>query len=207
MDVMKLIVGLGNPGEEYKHTRHNIGAKVVKIFADSKGISLRRRRYSSHFGEGKIHSEDVIVILPLTYMNLSGEAVLAVVRDKEVLPSDLLVVCDDADLNLGDIRIRPSGSDGGHRGLRSIIGKLGTSSFTRIRIGIGRAEGIRLPDGQKSASGGEKGSLKDHVLRPFEKSEMGEVKKVEKRAAETVEYLLKNGVDKAMNKYNVSLPR
>ncbi|MDD5680642.1 MAG: aminoacyl-tRNA hydrolase [Candidatus Omnitrophica bacterium] len=188
---MKLIAGLGNPGEEYKHTRHNIGAKVVKIFADSKGISLRRRRYSSHFGEGKIHGEDVIIILPLTYMNLSGEAVSAVVGDKEVLPSDLLVVCDDADLNLGDIRIRPSGSDGGHRGLRSIIGKLGTSSFTRIRIGIGRT--------------GSKDGLKDHVLRPFEKSEMGEVKKVEKKAAEAVEYLLKNGVDKAMNKYNASL--
>lgn len=188
---MKLIVGLGNPGEEYKHTRHNIGAKVVKIFADSKGISLRRRRYSSHFGEGKIQGEDVIIILPLTYMNLSGEAVSAVVGDKEILPSDLLVVCDDADLNLGDIRIRPSGSDGGHRGLRSIIGKLGTSSFTRIRIGIGRTGG--------------KDGLKDHVLRPFEKSETGEVKKVEKKAAEAVEYLLKNGVDKAMNRYNASL--
>lgn len=194
---MKLIVGLGNPGEEYKHTRHNIGAKVVKIFADSKGISLRRRRYFSHFGEGKIHNEDAIVILPLTYMNLSGEAVSAVVKDKEILPSNLLVVCDDADLGLGSIRIRPSGSDGGHRGLRSIIDRLGTSSFIRLRIGIGRAEG-------KSASGGKKGSLKDHVLRPFEKAEIGDVKKVEKKAVEAIEYLLKNSVDKAMSKYNGS---
>jgi PTH1 family peptidyl-tRNA hydrolase len=185
---MKLIVGLGNPGEEYKHTRHNIGAKVVRMFADSNGISLRRRRYSSHFGEGKIHDEDVIIIVPSTYMNLSGEAVLAVVKDRDILPSDILVACDDADLNIGDIRIRPSGSDGGHRGLRSIIAKLATNSFARLRIGIGK-----------------KGSLKDHVLRPFEKAELAEVKKVEKRAAEAVEYLLKNGIDKAMNKYNGSL--
>lgn len=184
---MKLIVGLGNPGQAYKQTRHNIGAKVVKILADSKGIGLRRRRYFSHFGEGKINDKDVIVILPLTYMNLSGEAVSAVMKDKEIPPSDILVVCDDADLDLGSIRIRPSGSDGGHRGLRSIIGRLGTSSFARLRIGIGK-----------------KGSLNDHVLKPFEKSEMAEVEEVEERAAEAVAYWLKNGVEKAMNKYNAS---
>jgi peptidyl-tRNA hydrolase, PTH1 family len=195
LNAMKLIVGLGNPGEEYKHTRHNIGAKVVKILADSKGISLRRRRYFSHFGEGKIRDEDVIVILPLTYMNLSGEAVSAVVKDKEILLSDLLIVCDDADLNLGDIRVRPSGSDGGHRGLRSIIAKLETNSFARLRIGIGSVER------------GKKGSLKDYVLRTFEKSEMSALKKVEERAEEAIGYLLKNGVEKAMNKYNAVLPR
>lgn len=184
---MKLIVGLGNPGEEYKHTRHNIGAKVARILADSNRISLRRRRYSSHFGEGKIHGEEVIVILPLTYMNLSGEAVSAVMSDKEILPSDLLVICDDADLNLGEIRIRPSGSDGGHRGLRSIIAELETSSFSRLRIGIGK-----------------KGSLKNHVLRPFNKEEAAMVREVEERAADAVSYWLKNGIDKAMNKYNAS---
>ncbi|MDP3804288.1 MAG: aminoacyl-tRNA hydrolase, partial [Candidatus Omnitrophota bacterium] len=188
---MKLIVGLGNPGEEYKHTRHNIGAKVARILADSNRISLRRRRYSSHFGEGKIHGEEVIIILPLTYMNLSGEAASAVMNDKEILPSDLLVVCDDADLGLGEIRIRSSGSDGGHRGLHSIIAELGTSSFNRLRIGIGRAKG-RLPDGQEPASGG---SLKDHVLRPFSKDEAAMVKEVEERAAEAVSYWLKNGID------------
>ena len=185
---MKLIVGLGNPGEEYKHTRHNIGAKVVKMLADSNRISLRRRRYSSHFGEGKIRGENVIIILPLTYMNLSGEAVLAVMKNKDVPLSDLFVVCDDADLDLGDIRIRPSGSDGGHRGLRSIITELGSGSFSRLRIGIGK-----------------KGSLKDHVLRPFDKAEKDEAKKAENRAAEAAGYLIKYGVEKAMNKYNASL--
>jgi len=191
---MKLIVGLGNPGEEYKHTRHNVGAKVVKILADSNRISLRRRRYFSHFGEGTIAGEKVILILPLTFMNLSGDAVVAVMKDKEIPASDLLVVCDDADLELGIIRIRPSGSDGGHRGLRSIIAKLGASSFNRLRIGIGRAR-------SESAGGG---SLKDHVLRPFNKDEMARAEDAEERAAEAVSYWLKNGIDKAMNKYNAS---
>ena len=199
---MKLIVGLGNPGEEYKHTRHNMGAKVVRILADSNRISLRRRRYSSHFGEGKIHGEEVIIILPLTYMNLSGEAASAVMNDKEILPSDLLVVCDDADLGLGEIRIRPSGSDGGHRGLRSIIAGLGTSSFNRLRIGIGRAKGEPPPKGV-GGHGASGRSLKDHVLRPFSKDEAAMVMEVEERAAEAVSYWLKNGMDKAMNKYNV----
>jgi len=197
---MKLIVGLGNPGKEYERTRHNIGAKVVKMLADLNKISLRRRRYFSHFGEGKIHSESVVIILPLTYMNLSGEAVEAVIKDKEIPLSDLLVVCDDADLDLGGIRIRPSGSDGGHRGLRSIITKLGTSSFARLRMGIGPARG-------RSASGGKKGELKDHVLSPFNKGEMDEVGEVEERAAEAADCWLKNGIEKAMNKYNASLPR
>ena len=192
---MKLIVGLGNPGEEYKSTRHNVGAKVVKILADSKGISLRRQKYSSRFGEGRINDEDAVIILPMTYMNLSGEAVLAAVNDKKVSPSDLLIVCDDADLELGSLRIRPSGSDGGHRGLRSIIAKLGTNSFVRLRIGIGRAKGA-------SASGEKKGSLRNHVLKPFERGEMKKVKEVEGRAAEAAEYLLKYGIEKAMNKYN-----
>jgi len=203
---MKLIVGLGNPGEEYKHTRHNIGAKVARILADSNRISLRRQKYSSHFGEGKIHSEKVIIILPLTYMNLSGEAVLAVMNDKEILPSDILVVCDDADLGLGEIRIRPSGSDGGHRGLRSIIAELGTSSFNRLRIGIGRAKGEPPPQGV-GGHGASGGSLKDHVLRPFSKFEAAIIKGVEERACDAVSYWLKNGIDKAMNKYNASSPR
>ena len=204
---MKLIVGLGNPGEKYRYTRHNIGAKVIKMLADLNKISLRRRRYFSHFGEGKIHSESVVIILPLTYMNLSGEAVAAVIKDKEIPLSDLLVVCDDADLDLGNIRIRPSGSAGGHRGLRSIIGKLGTSSFARLRIGIGRAKGWPPPQcvGGRGASGGKKGELKDHVLSAFNKDEAEKLKEVEERVAEAADCWLKNGIEKAMNKYNASL--
>ncbi len=199
---MKLIVGLGNPGEEYKETRHNIGAKIVKILADSSRVNLRRRRYFSHFGEGRIDGEDVIAILPSTYMNLSGEAVAAVMKDKDIPPSDVLVVCDDADLNLGSIRIRPFGSDGGHRGLRSIIAKIGTSSFNRLRIGIGRAKGDSRP--QSVVSGGKAGSLKDYVLRPFGKGEQNVVTEVEKRAVKAIHCWLKNGINKAMNEYNAS---
>lgn len=187
---MKLIVGLGNPGEEYKHTRHNIGAKVVKMLADSSGISLRRRRYFSSFGEGKIAGENIVIIQPMTYMNLSGQAVLAVFKDKGIPLDDILVVCDDADLGLGEIRMRPSGSDGGHRGLRSIIESLGSSSFTRLRIGIG------------SASGRKKGGLKDHVLSPFNKDEAKRLKEAEEKACDAALYWLKNGVVKTMNKYN-----
>lgn len=205
LNAMKLIVGLGNPGEEYKHTRHNMGAEVVRALADSNRISLSRRRYSSHFGGGKIYGEEVVIILPLTYMNLSGEAVSAVMNDKEIIPSDLLVVCDDADLEIGEIRIRPSGSDGGHRGLRSIIAELGTSSFNRLRIGIGRAKGGPLPQGT-SRRGASGGSLKDHVLRPFSRNEAAMVKEAEERACDAVSYWLKNGIDKTMNKYNASFP-
>lgn len=194
---MKLIVGLGNPGEEYKHTRHNIGARIARALAGSNRISLRRRRYSSCFGEGRIQGNDVVIILPLTYMNLSGDAVSAVMDDRKIQLSDLLVICDDADLDLGSIRIRPSGSDGGHRGLRSIIAKLGTNSFNRMRIGIGRAKG-------GSASGEKKDSLKDHVLRPFNMGETAVVSKAEEKAVEAVSYWLKNGIDKTMNRYNAS---
>ncbi len=182
---MKLIVGLGNPGEKYRYTRHNIGAKVVNELARRNEISLRRIRYFSHFGEGKIGDESIAIILPMTYMNLSGEAVLSAIRDKEIAPSELLVVCDDADLELGTIRIRPFGSDGGHRGLRSIIEKLGSGSFARLRIGIGK-----------------RGSLKDHVLRSFNKSEIEKAEEVEERAAEAALSWLRDGIEKAMSKYN-----
>ncbi len=174
--------------------------------ADLNRVRFRRRRYFSHFGEGRIEGEDVIAILPFTYMNLSGKAVAAVMKDKNIPPSDILIVCDDADLDLGNIRIRPFGSDGGHRGLRSIIAEIGTSSFNRLRIGIGRAKNAppQRAGGCGGASSGENNSLKDYVLKPFSKDEKNIVKKVEKRAAEAIHYWLKNGINKAMNRYNAS---
>jgi PTH1 family peptidyl-tRNA hydrolase len=182
---MKLIIGLGNPGEKYKFTRHNIGADVTKKLAKSNNISLRKRKFLSRFGEGKINSELVNIILPSTYMNLSGGAVSLTVKNKKIAFSDILVICDDADLKLGNMRIRPKGSDGGHRGLRSIIEGLGTESFPRLRIGIGK-----------------KGSLKHHVLRPFSKGEADEVKEVEERACEAILCWLEKGIERAMNLYN-----
>jgi peptidyl-tRNA hydrolase, PTH1 family len=183
---MKLIVGLGNPGEEYKATRHNIGANVAKRLAKSNNISLRKRKYLSRFGEGKIGGEEVNILLPLTYMNLSGKAVYSIVKNKKIAPSDILVICDDADLKLGDIRIRPKGSDGGHRGLRSIIEGLGTNSFPRLRIGISKEENLR-----------------NHVLAPFGRDEIGKVEEAKKRAADAALCWLTKGIAQTMNFYNV----
>jgi PTH1 family peptidyl-tRNA hydrolase len=182
---MKLIVGLGNPGEKYKSTRHNIGANVAKELAKSNNISLRKRKYLSRFGEGKICGEEVNIILPLTYMNLSGKAIYSIVKDKDIPFSDILIICDDADLNLGNIRIRPKGSDGGHRGLRSIIENLQTQSFPRLRIGIGK-----------------NGNLANHVLKSFDKDEANRVEGIKERAVETILCWIKQGVTGAMNTYN-----
>lgn len=182
---MKLIVGLGNPGEKYKFTRHNIGANVAKRLAKSNNISLRRRKYLSRFGEGKIGTEKVNIILPLTYMNLSGRAVNLIVKEKKIVLSGILVICDDADLKLGNIRIRPKGSDGGHRGLRSIIENLGSDSFSRLRIGIGKEENLKM-----------------HVLAPFGKDEIDKVKEVEERATNATLCWLTKDIAQAMNIYN-----
>jgi len=184
---VKLIVGLGNPGEGYRLTRHNIGANTVKGLARSNNISLRKRKYLSQFGEGRIKGESVNIILPETFMNLSGNAVYSIAKDRDIALSDILVVCDDADLKLGDIRIRPKGSDGGHRGLRSIIESFGSESFPRLRIGIGKER-----------------DLKDHVLGPFKKGEIDKAKEVQKRSAEAIVSWLKKGMAQAMNIYNAT---
>ena len=182
---MKLIVGLGNPGEKYKFTRHNIGANVVGELARSNNINLRRRKYLSRFGEGKIAGEEVKIISPLTYMNLSGRAVTAIVKDKKIALSDILVICDDADLKLGNIKIRPKGSDGGHRGLRSIIENLGSGTFARLRIGIGKD-----------------GDLTNHVLSSFGKDEIDKVEEVKERALGAALSWLEKGIAETMNVYN-----
>ena len=185
---MKLIVGLGNPGEEYRLTRHNIGANVVKRLARLNNISLRRRRYQSRFGQGRVKGEDVNLLLPETFMNLSGEAVYSIAKDKEIALSDILVICDDADLELGNIRIRPKGRDGGHRGLRSIIENFKSESFPRLKIGIGK-----------------KKDLKGHVLNPFKKDEEDRVEGSEKMAVEAAVCWLTKGITQAMNIYNAGM--
>ncbi|MDD5097898.1 MAG: aminoacyl-tRNA hydrolase, partial [Candidatus Omnitrophica bacterium] len=136
---MKLIVGLGNPGLIYAFTRHNIGFQVIKSLARSLKIDLKRDRLIySLAGKGKCAGQDIILAMPQTFMNLSGMAVKACFKKFKVTPADLLVICDDLDLDLGRIKIRPSGSSGGQRGLDSIIKQIGTPEFSRLRIGIGR---------------------------------------------------------------------
>lgn len=187
---MKIIVGLGNPGLRYGRTRHNVGARAARYFAESHKIGLRYRKYRSLFGEGRAGGEDVKVVLPMTYMNLSGQAVAGVKKDLNVDFSEMLVLCDDADLPFGAIRIRGNGSAGGHRGLKSIIESLGSKEFPRLRIGIGRAEEANDP------------GLKDYVLGPFNKEEEKALERILARIGEAADCWIKKGINAVMNLYN-----
>ncbi|MDI6736343.1 MAG: aminoacyl-tRNA hydrolase [bacterium] len=186
--IMKLIVGLGNPGLVYADTRHNVGFKVINKVAKLTGIELKERRYQSRMGQGKISEHEVILANPMTYMNLSGKAVELLVRNFKVPPLDLLVVYDDVSLELGKIRIRKKGSAGGHNGIKSIIEKLACEEFPRIRIGIGTP----LPEV----------SFRDYVLSPFSDEENEVIERGIEKAAQAVICAIEEGIDVAMNKYN-----
>lgn len=141
---MKLIVGLGNPGNAYAGSRHNVGFSVLEALAKAQRITLKRDfRVHALGGKGKIEGEEAVLAKPLTFMNLSGIAIKALLKKYKIDLKDLLVVCDDLDLEPGRIRVRKSGSSGGHRGLKSIIGSLATQDFSRLRVGIGRP-GVNL---------------------------------------------------------------
>ena len=188
---MKLIVGLGNPGREYQGARHNVGFVVVDILARRHGIHVKARRSKSLVGEGVIAGEKVVLAKPLTFMNLSGEAVGALVRRYRIDPSDIIVIADDVNLPLGRLRIRAGGSSGGHKGLRSIIHSLGMEDFPRIRVGIGSP----------------KGEMVDFVLSRFHKSERGVVDEAVNRAADAVEAILSEGIEPTMNRFNAPKTR
>jgi PTH1 family peptidyl-tRNA hydrolase len=140
MGDMKMIVGLGNPGEEYTDTRHNTGFKVIDLLAEALGIDVRKKKFGSRFGMGELANEKLILLKPWQFMNLSGQAVATATGFYRLEANNLLVVTDDMDLETGRIRLRPKGSAGGHNGLADIIDKLGTNDFARCRIGIGRSE-------------------------------------------------------------------
>ncbi|RQD74667.1 MAG: aminoacyl-tRNA hydrolase [Candidatus Syntrophonatronum acetioxidans] len=185
---MKLIVGLGNPGKEYLSTRHNIGFMVVDSLAKKHNINLNRLRGSSAAGKGVIRGEEILLAKPLTYMNLSGRAVKALVAELKASPSDIIVIHDDLDLDLGRLRLRGEGGTGGHRGIASIIEKLGTESFNRLRIGIGRPR--------------ENQEARDYVLEEFSREEEVEVEEVISRAVKALETFMVEGIQSAMNKHN-----
>lgn len=136
---IRMVVGLGNPGEEYVHTRHNMGFKVIDLLAASLGIEAKRRRFGAHVGEGEFSGQGLILLKPWQFMNFSGRAVARAVGFYRVGLNELLVVTDDMDLEPGRIRLRARGSAGGHNGLADIIEKLGTDEFARLRVGIGRS--------------------------------------------------------------------
>ncbi len=186
---MKLIVGLGNPGFFYRNSRHNIGFSVVKALAKAAKFSFKSESGTcSLVGKGKIDTQAVILAMPLTFMNLSGRAVAALFKKHKIALEDLLVVCDDMDLEFGRMRIRPNGSSGGQRGLRSVIDALGAEDFCRLRVGIGR------PHGAREAS--------DFVLSRFNRSELAKLNDITERAVECCQVWATRGVAESMNIFN-----
>ncbi|OGN99974.1 MAG: aminoacyl-tRNA hydrolase, partial [Chloroflexi bacterium RBG_13_52_14] len=184
---MKLIVGLGNPGRDYVNNRHNAGFKCVDLFAREHGISLTQRGARSKLGTGEVANVRIVLAKPQTFMNLSGEAVSALVRRYKLSPEDILVIHDDLDLPLGKIRIREKGSSGGHKGVKSIIERVGSQDFLRIRIGIAPIE--------------EEVDAVEHVLSDFTPEEKAVMKEVYPRVAAAIHFLLTEGIAAAMNKY------
>lgn len=186
---MKLIVGLGNPGKEYSLTRHNLGFMVAGELAKKHGIKLKNRhRFKAIAGEGVIGGENCYIAMPLTYMNLSGHSVRSIAKWLNIEFSDMLVVVDDVALPFGSIRIRPKGSDAGHKGLRSVVDCLGNSEFSRLRIGI---------MGEKAIN-----DLSAYVLDRLTKKEEKVLSEIVKSAVSVCECWIKEGIDAAMNKYN-----
>ena len=183
-----LIVGLGNPGTEYRQTRHNFGFQALEAFADSHQISLKKAKFKAILGEGKSFGKKVILAKPLTYMNESGSAVSALLHYFKLDLEQMLVIHDDLDLPLGTLRLRPEGGTSGQRGMASIIAKLGTQSFPRLRLGIGR------PPGQMDPA--------DYVLQRFSKSEEELQKIVLKTSVEAIDCFIQHGLVTAMNRYN-----
>ena len=186
---MKLIVGLGNPGIEYRFTPHNLGFMVIDSIANDLGIEVRNRQCRALTARSTIAGEPVVLAKPETYMNLSGLSVRELVVEHQVdVSRDLIVIYDELDLQLGAIRIRQRGSSAGHNGMESILGALGTDEFLRIRLGI--APDRKLGDSVK------------YVLTPFRKAQENVVGEILERAAQAVEVILKDGPAAAMNRFN-----
>ena len=181
---MKIIVGLGNPGLSYRNTRHNAGFLAVKALAKKHGLGIRKRGFKGTYGVGSILKREVILFEPMTYMNLSGEAVNAVCSSKLKHPEDLIVISDDISLPFGEIRLREKGSSGGHNGLQSIIDNMG-SDFARLRMGIGSEN---LPK-----------DVARYVLAPFSRAERTVLGEMLEKSVECVETWLESGIKTAMN--------
>jgi PTH1 family peptidyl-tRNA hydrolase len=183
-----LIVGLGNPGREYERTRHNLGFMLVDLLADRLEMSVRRTECRSLIGQGEIENAKAELVKPQTFMNLSGEAVSCLLAKEGRSLQRLIVVSDDLALPFGTIRIRPRGTHGGQNGLRSIIDRLGTQDFIRLRIGI-------QPDHPVA-------DAKRFVLDSFSKSDVEQVEEILERSADAIQSIIKDGVEAAMARFN-----
>lgn len=185
---MKLIVGLGNPGAKYDGTRHNVGFATLDVLARRHGAAFDAAPRGIEAMAAKWRAADAVLGKPLTFMNLSGTAIVGLLQFYKIEIPDLLVIVDEVQLETGRIRIRPSGSAGGHNGLKSVIASLGTMEFSRLRIGVGR--------------GDERRDLADHVLARFDAEERPVIDEAVARAADTAELFVAEGVVAAMNRYN-----
>lgn len=185
---MKIIIGLGNPTREYQATRHNIGFDAVTRICDDYNIRLDMKEHKALCGRGYIGGEKVILAQPQTYMNLSGESVRALVDYYKLTSEDIIVVCDDINLDVGQLRVRKKGSAGGHNGLKNIILQLGTQDFMRIRVGVGQKP--------------EKWDLADYVLGRFPKEEEPLIREALERVSKVCGCIITDGVETAMNRYN-----
>ncbi len=202
---ISLIVGLGNPGSEYERTRHNIGFMAIDRLATSWSISLgKEKRFYGLFGEGRLSSRlassgKIRLLKPTTYMNVSGQSVRACADWFKGTPENILVVYDDMDLPLGKLRLRPSGSAGGHNGMKSIISHLGTQNFPRLRLGIGRGG---KDDGDIAIATKANQNVTNHVLGGFSATETKILPEIFNLAESTVTSILADGLEKAMSLYN-----
>ena len=183
---MWVIAGLGNPGRKYSRTRHNIGFMAVEEIAQRNGIEFTDRK-EYRIGRGSIEGHKVILIEPLLYMNRSGSSVKEMIRKYNTQPHELIVIHDDLDMETGKLRIRKTGSSGGHKGVESVIQNIGSKDFIRVKIGIGREPGTQV---------------EDYVLSKFTRQEIPLIKETIDITADAVHTIIADGVDKAMNRFN-----
>jgi PTH1 family peptidyl-tRNA hydrolase len=186
---LKLIVGLGNPGRKYELTRHNVGFEIIDLFCCEIRAGEVKQQDFSLVAEARLETEDLILAKPQTFMNSSGVAVAALLSKYGIPIEDLYVIYDDLNLDLGILRIRRKGSAGGHKGVKSIIDSLGSQSFPRLRVGIGQ------PPQQMEAI--------DYVLSRFSTEEREQIEQVERMAVEALKVMILDGIDSAMNRFNV----
>jgi PTH1 family peptidyl-tRNA hydrolase len=195
-----VVAGLGNPGEEYSRSRHNIGFMTVDRIAKAKGAELGRRRFKGVTAEVTIAEKPAILVKPQTFYNLSGECISDLLGYFKIAPQQLIVVHDELDLEAGRLRIKQGGGDAGNRGVRSIAESLGTTDFIRVRIGIGRPAGfsVELEPGRQPKTE----ENKDYLLRPMTSGEREALAPILERAASAVEAIAERGLEAAMNRYN-----
>jgi len=181
-----LIVGLGNPGPEYRGTRHNVGFAVVDELSKEHGIKIAKSKNRAMFGQGSIGGHGILLIKPLTFMNLSGQAVAPFARQHGIKPDRILVIADDLDMVVGRVRLKPKGSAGGHNGHKSLIQSLGSSDYPRLKIGIGASKDNTI----------------DHVLSRFKPDEQAKINEAVRLAAQGCEVAVTEGIERAMNAVN-----